>query len=427
MPNGHMASTASHESGSLARETTTGSAESPGGRRNQTMSGTGKDRQQDNQADLAATRAPLGRARHAPGRIYASPELYRREVEDLFKREWLFVGRVEELANPGDYMTQRLLDQPVVIARDKHGVLHASYNMCVHRGVEVAYGAGNVRSFKCPYHGWVYDLSGQLTGAAYMKETEGFDIAACRLKPIRLEIWRDNLFINFDDQASPLTQSVAEFEKDFGFLGWEKCRLGNKIRLALNCNWKFFHENLMDFYHVGVLHAKTFGARFSWENENIRLTDNGGISIFYKAGPPTPNAEPLLGKMPWLEAEDFSFACSGLLPPNLTFFGRIDCIRPMVAWPLGPDKCEVTIYHLFPETFFTRPGFEETLKIYHDYQIQVLEEDRVMIESMQKAMALPSYQPGPMSVLEKMLHHYINRHIARIVPDLPVDAEKTAD
>jgi phenylpropionate dioxygenase-like ring-hydroxylating dioxygenase large terminal subunit len=100
-------------------------------------------------------------------------------------------------------------------------------------------------------------------------------------------------------------------------------------------------------------------------------------------------------------------------------FGRIDCIRPMVAWPLGPDKCEVMIYHLFPEEFFARPDFAEKLAIYRDYQVMVLEEDRTMIESMQRAMALPVYQPGPMSVLERALHHFVNGHLDRICPEEP--------
>lgn len=370
--------------------------------------------------DLEATRRDLRHARHAPGRVYASPALYQREVEEYFMRDWLYVGRVEEVANPGDYMALRLVDQPVVVARDKNGELHASYNMCIHRGVEVAYGSGNTRSFKCPYHGWVYDLSGQLTGAAYMKDTEGFDVTKCRMKPVRLDTWRRNIFISFNPDPRPLAEGVAAFEDDFAFLGWERCRLGNKIRLELNCNWKFFHENLMDFYHVGVLHAKTFGAKFSWDNDKVRLKQGGGLSIFYDAGPPTPNAEPLLGKMPWLAQNDISFACTGLLPPNLTMFGRIDCIRPMIAWPLGPEKCEVLIYHLFPEEFFARPDFEEKLKIYRDYQVEVLEEDRTMIESMQRAMSLPAYVPGPMSVLEKALHHFLNGHLDRILPEQSV-------
>ena len=364
--------------------------------------------------EILATRNDLHRASHAAGEIYASKEIYRREVEVFFMRDWLYVGRVEELSNSGDYMTMRIADEPVIIARDKGGELGAFYNMCVHRGVEVAYGSGNANSFKCPYHGWVYDLDGQLTGAAYMKESTGFDLKNCRLKPLRLGVWRDNIFINFDQEAGPLEDAVADFEKDFAFLGWEKCRLGNRIVLDLECNWKFVNENLMDFYHVGVLHAKSFGAKFSWTDENVALKPDGGMSIFYDAGPPTPGAEPLLGKMPWLEDRPHSFACTGYRAPNLTFFGRIDCIRPMVAWPISEARTQVIIYHLFPEEFFDRSDFANILQVYYDYQILVLEEDRVMIESMQKAMNSPAYKPGRMSTLEKPMHNFLNGYLDRL-------------
>lgn len=299
-------------------------------------------------------RQALDHASHAPGLIYHSPELYRREVEELFKKEWLMVGRVEEFPNPGDYMALRICDEPIIVARNREGDLNAFFNMCVHRGVEVAEGAGNSRSFKCPYHGWVYDLNGQLKGAAHMSASVGFDPKNCRMKPLRLEVWRGNIFICFDLDGRSFQDAIAPFEKDFGFLQTDRCRIGNRIVLNLDCNWKFIPENIMDFYHVNVLHAGTFGSNFSWENDNVMLRDRGEFSIWYRAAPPTPGGEPLLGKMPWMEDRDFSFASHGFMMPNLTMFGRIDCVRPFVAWPQGPDKCEVIIYHLFPEEFLDR-------------------------------------------------------------------------
>jgi len=313
--------------------------------------------------EFAGVRRPLVEASHAPGLLYASPDVYRLEVERLFRRDWLFVGREEELPQPGDYMTLRIADEPVLIARAQDGGLHASYNMCVHRGVEVAQGCGNARAFRCPYHGWTYDLTGRLQGAGYMKGCVGFDAAGKRLEPLRLDTWRRNIFVSFDAGAPPLAEYVQEFEKDFAFMRPEACRLGNRIVLELGCNWKFVPENLMDFYHVGVLHAGTFGARFSWDDEAVQLKPRGGVTIFYSAGPPTPGAEPLLGKMPWLDDRPVSFACTGFLPPNCTLFGRIDCVRFMVAWPDGPSRSRTVIYHLFPEAFFERPGFRETLKV----------------------------------------------------------------
>jgi phenylpropionate dioxygenase-like ring-hydroxylating dioxygenase large terminal subunit len=367
-----------------------------------------------NQADFSGLRRPLEEASHAPGWLYSAPDVYRREVEQLFMKNWLFVGREEELQHPGDYFTLRVAGEPIVVARDADGVLGAFYNMCVHRGVEVAQGCGNARTLKCPYHGWTYDLSGRLTGAGYMKESKGFVREGLRMTPLGLDTWRRSIFVSFNPMAPPLSEHVAEWEKDFGSLRPDACRLGNRLELDLACNWKFVPENLMDFYHVGVLHAGTFGARFSWEDENVHLKPSGGIAIFYKAGPPTPGAQPLLGKMPWLGDRDVSFACTGFLPPNCSLFGRIDCVRMFVAWPDGPARSRTIIYHLFPEEFFGRPGFEETLTIYRDYQLQVLEEDRSMLESMQVAMASRAYRPGRMSTLEKPLHHYLNAYVDRL-------------
>lgn len=366
------------------------------------------------QADLSACRKLLAQASHSPGFIYASPEVLALEKQRLFGQDWLYVGRVEELEKPGDYIATRVLDEPVLLTRDTESRINVVHNMCVHRGVEVAYGSGNARSFKCPYHGWVYDLTGKLSGAAFMKESDGFEAAACRMKPIRHDVWAGNLFITFNAEAPPLERQLKPFIEDFGFLRMEDCRLASKITLEVACNWKFVHENLMDFYHVRVLHANTFGAKFSWTNDGVQLKERGGISIFYDAGPPTPKAEPLLGKMPWLEDKPHSFSCTGFMSPNLTLFGRIDCVRPMVAWPVGPDACRFVIYHLFPKSFFERPDFEEKRRIYHDYQITVLEEDRTMIESMQKAMHSPHYAPGRMSTLEKPLHHYLNGYLDRV-------------
>jgi Rieske 2Fe-2S family protein len=121
--------------------------------------------------------------------------------------------------------------------------------------------------------------------------------------------------------------------------------------------------------------------------------------------------------MPWLEDRPVSFACTGFLAPNCTFLGRIDVNRFMIAWPDGPHRSRTIIYHLFPEAFFDRPGFRETLEIYRDYQLQIPEEDRSMIESMQVAMASPAYRPGRMSTLEKPLHHYLTGYLDRVLSD----------
>lgn len=236
--------------------------------------------------NLDNARQPIDEASHAPGYVYSDAEVFELEKDRFFMRDWLFVGRVEEFENTGDFLTWRIVGEPIIISRNENGDLNAFYNMCLHRGAEVVQGRGNAHAFSCPYHGWVYDLSGKLKRAAYMEQAQGFDPAACRLQPLGLDTWAGNIFVSFNPDRPPLEDFVREFDHDFGLLHPEECRLGNKLELELDCNWKFVSENLMDFYHVGVLHANSFGEGFAWEEDNVHLRREAGSPSGTRRGHP---------------------------------------------------------------------------------------------------------------------------------------------
>ena len=363
-------------------------------------------------------RRPIVEARHVPGAFYCSPEIYELEKRHIFMKDWLCVARVEELESPGDYMAVRIMGEPALIVRDDEGELRAFSNTCAHRGVEVIWGEGNTGHFSCPYHGWSYDLKGALTGAAFMEDSEAFDPSRCGLPPLRLGTWAGWVFIAFDDDAPPLSDFVAHFEREFGFLRQEDCRLAVKIEVELDCNWKLFVENLLDVYHAATLHAKTIGAkRGRADRYPFNLFERGGTSMFYHSAPMVPRGESLFGKMPWLDDKPDNFACSGRLSPNMQLIARCDNVHPFLMWPLGPDRCRVINYTLFPEEHFDLPGFEEKIEVYRDYLIEVVEEDRLMVASLQQNMKSRRLRPGPMSKLELGIHHVINDVLDRVCGD----------
>lgn len=361
-----------------------------------------------------ATRAPLARARHAPPGIYADPAILALEKERIFMRDWLLVARIEELATPGDFLTLRILDEPVVLTRDETGRLNAFANVCLHRGVEIAQGSGNAKRFSCPYHGWTYGLDGRLAGAPLMKGHETFDQAGCRLKQLALAEWGGNIFVSFAAQPMRFDAFVAPFQAEFGFLHQERCRLSSKIPVDLECNWKFAVENLLDIYHVRVLHTKTFGAQFAAEAKDINLRPDGVVSYFFKSGASAPDGKSLFGPMPWIADRGDDFACTLRLPPNTHLFGRCDQVRWLTIWPLGVDRCRIICYHLFPTEHFALADFAARNRVYRDYQITVLEEDRPMVVSLQRAMSSRNYVPGPMAGLEATIHHVLNDYLDRI-------------
>ena len=363
-------------------------------------------------------KAPISNARHVPGYVYSSPEVYEREKHNIFMKDWLCVARVEELEKPGDYLAIRIMGEPALIVRDDDGELKAFSNTCAHRGVEVIWGEGNTTHFSCPYHGWTYDLKGALTGASFMEGSEQFDPEQCGLPPLRLDVWADWIFISFDEAAPPLSDFVAHFEQEFGFLRQEDCRLAIKLVVELDCNWKLFVENLLDVYHAATLHVKTIGAqRGSADKYPFHLFDLGGTSMFYHSDPMVPGGKSLFGKMPWLTDKPDNFACSGHLSPNMQLIARSDNVHPFLMWPLGPDRCQIINYTLFPKEHFDQPDFEDKIQVYKDYLIDVVEEDRSMVASLQLNMKSQRFRPGPLSKLELGIYHVINDFVDRTLTD----------
>ena len=359
-------------------------------------------------------RLPLSQAGHLPGYIYTSPEIYQLEKEKIFMKDWLCVARAEKLEKPGDFMTHDVMGDPIVIARDEDGELNAFSNLCRHRGVEVAEGAGNAREFMCPYHNWLYDLKGRLIGAPFMKKSEGFEPKNCRLHPLLVDTWAGWVFVNFDTRAGPLADFVAPFEKRFAFLKQETLRVAERLVYEIECNWKFVAENLVDLYHVCIVHKDTFGKFLKAEEMPVQLEADGGNTIIYEGAPHTFDGKPLFGKMPQLADQPDSFAATGYLSPNFHLFARIENMRPCVHWPLSPTRTRLVYYNLFPAEWFDRPDFTEKVAQYRRYYDQVVNEDSAMIESLQRAQSSVKYEPGRMSTLEKGLHNLVNNHIERI-------------
>ena len=154
-------------------------------------------------ARYAAVRRPLLEAETLPPWCYTSEAFYKREVERIFLKVWNFIGRADRIPNPGDYFAFEFVGVPVVVVRDKQGVIRAFVNSCTHRGTKIMGGDGSCAALRCPYHSWTFALDGRLMGAPEMDDTVGFDKADYHLRPIRIDIWDGFLFINFRNLQCP--------------------------------------------------------------------------------------------------------------------------------------------------------------------------------------------------------------------------------
>ena len=159
--------------------------------------------------ELRRTIKPLAEAHTLPPWCYTSESFYAAEVRQLFMQEWLGVARIDEIPNPGDYLCVDIAEQPIVVLRDRDGEIRAFTRSCRHRGACVVEGRGNTRFFRCPFHGWTYDLRGNLIAARQMDQTSGFERSEWPLLSLRVEVWEGLIFVNFDLHAEALTPRLS--------------------------------------------------------------------------------------------------------------------------------------------------------------------------------------------------------------------------
>lgn len=185
--------------------------------------------------------------------FYTSPELLELE-EALFRREWVCLGRAEEVSRPGDYFTTSLLDEPLLVCRNKKDEVVVLSNVCRHRGSLIASGSGNKHRFSCPYHAWTYTNDGQLVGAPHMGEVSEFSLTDYGLPKFSSEVWQGFIYVNLDGTAAPLSQRLAKLESSIAGYQVQNMQICYSTEETWPVNWKLLSENFMEGYHLSVVH-----------------------------------------------------------------------------------------------------------------------------------------------------------------------------
>jgi len=217
-----------------------------------------------------------------PLRSYTDEDRYNDEIKKIVQgKTWNFIGFESEIENAGDYSTTEIAEIPVVVLNDA-GIIRAYVNRCVHRGSVLCLSEkGNIKQFECVYHGWTFDLAGNLNGVAFERGIKGqggmppgFNKEDYRLRELKVENFCGVLFATFDFDT-------PEIERYLGpditagvrrVLPSKPIVIGRTSQL-IRSNWKIYVENNHDSYHASILHS--FFTTFKLN----RLTQSGGIVI----------------------------------------------------------------------------------------------------------------------------------------------------
>lgn len=228
-------------------------------------------------ADLTLRHPELGTG-PVPTDMYWQPEYYDREMEAIYKRAWLCVGRVEQVKDASEFFVKEIetFKMSVIVARAKDEKIRAFYNVCQHRGNHVELkSCGTADGFVCPFHGWSYSLDGRLAGVPDQRAFYDLDKSAKGLQQINLDIWEGFIFINFADEPE---QTLNEFlgQQGADLVGYP-FHLGTEIfeyEGLIKCNWKCMVDSFCETYHVPILHARSVTDTLaSPENPHGRLID----------------------------------------------------------------------------------------------------------------------------------------------------------
>jgi len=202
---------------------------------------------------------PFDSAVAMPKSVYTSEEFLQQEIEQIFQKQWVCVGRASALANAGDYLTYELAGQPIMVIREKDGSLRGQSNVCLHRMSTMLEGRGHTKSIVCPYHAWTYNLDGSLRGAPAMELNSGFDKGKYCLPEIRCEEWLGWIMVTLNSDPDPISEQLHEVETLIADYCMEDYQELFYETHTWNTNWKVLAENFMESYHLPVCHRDTVG------------------------------------------------------------------------------------------------------------------------------------------------------------------------
>ena len=140
-----------------------------------------------------------------PSKWYFENSYLEREKTEIFLKEWQLVGSRTQIRNPGEILLAEVADNPIIVICQKDNTLKAFYNVCQHRGGPLAYENCSVSKLQCKYHGWVYELNGDLKNARGFNKTE-LNIEDFGLQPIHVTEWMGQVFVNLSNSPQDLHQ-----------------------------------------------------------------------------------------------------------------------------------------------------------------------------------------------------------------------------
>jgi Rieske 2Fe-2S family protein len=360
--------------------------------------------------DLEPALRPFGQSRMLPRDAYTSRRVFAFEQERFFAGSWTVVGREDDLPGTGAQRAVRVGGAGVLLVRGADQRVRAFANTCRHRGHELL-GVGERttrRTILCPYHAWTYDLDGDLRVAPSFRGLEGFQPGEHGLVELPLESWHGFLFVNGSGEAPPFAEHVGALDDLVAPYRPERLLPLVSHQYDLACNWKVVLENYHECYHCPLIHPELCQVSPPASGDNFELDGawvGGTMDLKDHAATMSLDGHSDGVPIPGLDAERLRTVAYLGLFPNLLLSLHPDYLMTHLVEPLGPDASHVICTWYFPPEAAERPGFDPSYAV--EFWDRTNRQDWAACESVQRGMASPHFQPGPLAPAEDAVYHVV--------------------
>ncbi|MBU6266300.1 MAG: aromatic ring-hydroxylating dioxygenase subunit alpha [Sphingomonadales bacterium] len=363
-----------------------------------------------------------------PAHVYYDAEWYELERKAIFMREWLEVGHMCELPQPGSWIRRELefANASILIVRGKDDKVRAFYNACTHRGTQlVEEESGKGANFLCPYHFWNFGDDGRLVAAP---DFERFALTKdqCSIPKVSVDVVAGLIFINLDPEPKQtLREYLGDYADRMETMAVAKATTFAEYEYTIDANWKITYDNFQENYHLRHVHGRT-GIATVHKDNLYGYPDNYGFNGPHRTQQIWSNPEPLIKPV-----QGFNFGIAarigmeqGILggAEDRTYFALFPSFfiigTPIQhfshkVYPLGPTKSRGVIrvyWTSADETASMRYAREYTLCAIHDIHV----EDVNIINRAQKGLLSGALKNIHFMNMEGLCRHLYQNVVERV-------------
>ena len=377
-------------------------------------------------------------------RFYKDESIFDLEKNHIFYDSWIFIGHESQIPNKGDYFVYKLLDEEIIVLRNKENEVKAFFNVCRHRGSRICLEeSGNTSRFSCPYHSWTYNLDGKLLAAKSLRE--GIDKSTLGLHRCNIASVSGMLLINLSDNPQSLANLQSDLKEPFEMFGFEDLKVAAHKNYPIASNWKLAVENYQECYHCAPAHPEyslshslkiedepgfdeaqekmmenleSCGLREFEVNKDFSNKDPNQEQYAYsryalfdgymtgsKDGKPLA---PLLG-----DIKEFNQGCSDFnIGPVSYFLAYCDHIVGYIFTPVSQNQCQCDIYWLVNKDAEEGKDYDKD-KLMWLWDVTTYADETIIVNN-QKGVNSIKYKSGPYTDKEQSTRRFIKWYLSEL-------------